>query len=107
VHSSHIKPLKTAKNRNLVIESPVPLPASDNTESDDTESDVARDNPTNDPNVDFEVDKVINHRITEGKLQFLIQWKGYRGHDSWVSEASMSCPAAVEEYFQFGNAKWQ
>ena len=49
----------------------------------------------------FEIEKVLNHRVTKKGLQFLIKWKGYtEEHNSWEPESSVADSAwSVRDYY--------
>ena len=46
----------------------------------------------------FDVEKVMGHRFVNGKLQFLLCWKGYKER-TWTDESDMQCHSLVEKYF--------
>ena len=38
----------------------------------------------------FKIDKILNSKVVQGKLQYLIQWKGYRyEQNSWELEENV------------------
>jgi predicted NAD-dependent protein-ADP-ribosyltransferase YbiA (DUF1768 family) len=48
----------------------------------------------------FEVEAVVNHRDNSvGQREFLIQWKGYPGQDTWEPETGLDCPHALAAYW--------
>ena len=50
---------------------------------------------------EYEVEKILNSRIFRGKLQFLIQWKGYSyEHNSWEYEQDVYSPALVARFYR-------
>lgn len=50
-------------------------------------------------NLEYEVERLINHRLKSGRLQYLIKWKGYpETENSWEDEDCLNCPELVAEY---------
>jgi hypothetical protein len=48
----------------------------------------------------FEVEQVINARIQDNVLQFLLQWKGYGIEDrSWEPFEEISCRRLISEFY--------
>lgn len=54
--------------------------------------------------LEFEVEKILNHRVLEnGCREFLVRWKD-DDQDTWLEEVEMSnCAAALEEYCKLVN----
>jgi hypothetical protein len=50
--------------------------------------------------MEYEVEKIVNHRIRKGKVQFLIRWKHYTPlNDTWTDEEDMqNCQQVLEKY---------
>lgn len=50
----------------------------------------------------FEVQSLVDCRVAEnGKMQYLVKWKGYPDSDnSWEDDKSLSCPALLAEFKQ-------
>jgi hypothetical protein len=47
------------------------------------------------------VEKVVDYRLKDGVLEFLLRYKGYGPHqDQWQPEHHMRCHALVEEFFE-------
>ncbi|OHS96053.1 Chromobox protein 1 [Tritrichomonas foetus] len=47
----------------------------------------------------FEVEAIINHRIRNGKKQYLLRWKSFSdGEATWEDEKNLSCPEILAEY---------
>lgn len=54
---------------------------------------------TEEPEEDYEVEDIVNHKTERGKTSFLIRWKGWASeHDTWEPESTLSCPEIVEKY---------
>lgn len=48
--------------------------------------------------VEYEVEKILNHRDVIGR-QYYIRWKGYDlGEDSWENEANLNCAKLLNQY---------
>jgi hypothetical protein len=49
---------------------------------------------------EYEVEAVINSRMFQGRLQYLIQWKGYSyEHNSWENATDVHSPKLVAEFY--------
>lgn len=54
-----------------------------------------------DPDAEFEVDKIVDHRMYRKKKQVLIRWKGYGAeHDWWSDLTDTSCPEEIRSYVE-------
>ena len=43
-----------------------------------------------DGHIEYEIEKILQHRKRRGKTQFLVKWKGYADHEnSWLSESEL------------------
>jgi len=50
---------------------------------------------------EFEVEKIINKRIVQGKEKFLVQWKGYTAEaDTWESRENLENVRELVEEFE-------
>lgn len=50
---------------------------------------------------EFEVEKLLNHRGSKGKREFLVRWKGFNSEeDSWQKEQNLSCPKILKQYLE-------
>ena len=48
----------------------------------------------------FEVEKILSHRGSPGKYEYLVQWKGYDENDnSWVSQSDFHDIACISKYW--------
>lgn len=47
----------------------------------------------------YEVEKVVGKRIHQGKVEYLLKWKGYSSNDNtWEPEDSLDCSELLQEY---------
>lgn len=52
------------------------------------------------PIVEYEIEKIVDHRVRAKKREFLVQWKNYSAkHNSWSKEADLNCTQLLAEYF--------
>ena len=50
---------------------------------------------------EYEVDEILDSRLRNAKLQFLVSWKGYgREENSWVSERDLHAPELIDSFYQ-------
>ena len=65
------------------------------------DEDIVDEEAIVDDSATYIVEKVVDHRLKDGTIEFLLQWKGYGPTDNtWTKEADMSCHSLVEDYFQ-------
>lgn len=58
----------------------------------------------NEDDGNFEVEKILDHRIKRKKREFLIHWANYdNSHDTWIMEKNLSCPDILKEYLNSKN----
>ena len=60
-----------------------------------------------DPDVDYEVEKILGKRIENGSLQYFIKWKGYdESWNTWEPDDNLECPDRVAEYEAEQESEW-
>lgn len=56
-------------------------------------------NDDNEDEVDFEVEKLLNHKKNGKQMTFLVRWKGYdESFDTWEPESYLRCPKILATY---------
>jgi hypothetical protein len=56
----------------------------------------------NDSDKEYEVEEVLNKRVIEGKVEYLLKWRGYSSkYNSWEPLELMSCDLMVDEFEEF------
>jgi Chromo (CHRromatin Organisation MOdifier) domain len=61
------------------------------TENETTKEDVEA--------TEFEVERIIDKRIKQGKEQFRIRWSGYEEKgDTWEPVKNLNCPDKIQEF---------
>jgi hypothetical protein len=49
----------------------------------------------------YEVERILKKRTRNGKLQFLIRWKGYsQKHDQWVNQEDIVSPMMIKNFLE-------
>jgi hypothetical protein len=47
----------------------------------------------------FEVEKILNHRLKNGRLQYLMKWKSFDSEEnSWEYDDDLQCPEMLAQY---------
>jgi hypothetical protein len=49
---------------------------------------------------EYEMEEVLNSHIQQGKLEFLVTWKGYLGELTWVRELDMHVDNAIKQFYK-------
>ena len=53
------------------------------------------------PEIDYEVEKILDHRTFKKKLQYKIRWKGWSPeHDSWEPAENINASELLRDYQQ-------
>lgn len=51
---------------------------------------------------EFEVEEILNKRLKNGNVEYLLKWKGFTSrYNSWVIESDANCQELIEG-FQIG-----
>ena len=96
IHVDNTKPFLTTAGKSVVLSAYREV-----REAEAAEDEVLEDGEAEEESAAYEVDKVVDHRLVGGTIEFLLRWKGYGPEDdAWTAESDMSCHNLVEDYFQ-------
>lgn len=60
-----------------------------------------KDDDLSEHDEDYEVEKILKHKIQRGKLRFLIRCKGFGpDSDTWEPQSNLNCPKILENYMR-------
>ena len=58
-----------------------------------------REEPADDPQVEYVVERVLSRRVRRGRTEYYLKWKGYdESWNTWEPEENLSCPLLVAQF---------
>jgi len=67
--------------------------------TDKVDPDPSIEDEDSDSDVEYEVEKIMDKRVTKRGLEYKIKWKGFSNrHNTWEPENNLSCPNMIAQF---------